>query len=384
MSLFLSIYLLLLTPTTSLAQTQSVTRDATCGGSKGLTCLGSKWGNCCSNNGWCGSTEAYCGTGCQSKFGACRVNPASSRIVAPSPSAIVVSSSRAAPISSTPSQLVSTNARCGSKFGGQTCQGSKWGNCCSQYSYCGSTIGYCDAATCQKGFGQCNGEASSAQMLSTFTTYTSRSASSLSEVPSVSSSSLVNTPSQSSVSSIVSSSSIPSSLSLSSIDTASSMSSSAVVSSSLAVSSSPPVVSSSPPVVSSSPPVVSSSSIEVSPSATPTPTPPTCVDPSPSVCTGTFTGSFAGTACPQYDGFCNSGYQLKCYVNASPATFIDNARKSIPGGNLDVCIEHCKTVPGCVYATWNGNSNTCYVYSELRGFASTTFRTITGAWKLCE
>ncbi|KAH7356170.1 hypothetical protein BKA66DRAFT_400422, partial [Pyrenochaeta sp. MPI-SDFR-AT-0127] len=54
---------------------------------------------------------------------------------------------------------VSRNARCGKGFGGQTCQGSKWGNCCSQYGYCGSTRDYCDVANkCQKDFGTCNGQ----------------------------------------------------------------------------------------------------------------------------------------------------------------------------------------------------------------------------------
>ncbi|KAF2818773.1 hypothetical protein CC86DRAFT_254376, partial [Ophiobolus disseminans] len=51
---------------------------------------------------------------------------------------------------------VSTNARCGSQFGGQTCQGSSWGNCCSNWGYCGSTGGYCAAEICQKEYGSCN------------------------------------------------------------------------------------------------------------------------------------------------------------------------------------------------------------------------------------
>ncbi|KAF2267483.1 hypothetical protein CC78DRAFT_577195 [Lojkania enalia] len=58
------------------------------------------------------------------------------------------------------SGLVSKNARCGLQYGGQTCQGSVWGNCCSRYGYCGSTIDYCNASTCQKGYGSCNGASS--------------------------------------------------------------------------------------------------------------------------------------------------------------------------------------------------------------------------------
>ncbi|OAL55238.1 hypothetical protein IQ07DRAFT_480440, partial [Pyrenochaeta sp. DS3sAY3a] len=53
-------------------------------------------------------------------------------------------------------QPVSRNARCGATFGGQTCQGSRWGNCCSKWFYCGSTEDYCGPDTCQAGYGQCN------------------------------------------------------------------------------------------------------------------------------------------------------------------------------------------------------------------------------------
>ncbi|KAF1849606.1 carbohydrate-binding module family 18 protein, partial [Cucurbitaria berberidis CBS 394.84] len=48
-----------------------ISPDATCGGKTGYTCLGSKFGNCCSQYGWCGTTTAYCGAGCQTKSGTC-------------------------------------------------------------------------------------------------------------------------------------------------------------------------------------------------------------------------------------------------------------------------------------------------------------------------
>ncbi|KAH7355474.1 hypothetical protein BKA66DRAFT_385830, partial [Pyrenochaeta sp. MPI-SDFR-AT-0127] len=54
------------------------------------------------------------------------------------------------------SQPVSQNARCGTSFGGQTCLGSQWGNCCSQYGYCGSTVDYCSPQSCQAKYGRCN------------------------------------------------------------------------------------------------------------------------------------------------------------------------------------------------------------------------------------
>ncbi|KAK7751312.1 hypothetical protein SLS62_006718 [Diatrype stigma] len=43
--------------------------DGDCGGDDGITCEGSEFGNCCSQYGWCGSTTAYCGEGCQPDFG---------------------------------------------------------------------------------------------------------------------------------------------------------------------------------------------------------------------------------------------------------------------------------------------------------------------------
>ncbi|KAK2017732.1 glycoside hydrolase/deacetylase [Colletotrichum eremochloae] len=56
---------------TSTSTALPISRDATCGATAGKTCQGSTFGNCCSVNGWCGSTSAYCGTGCQSKYGTC-------------------------------------------------------------------------------------------------------------------------------------------------------------------------------------------------------------------------------------------------------------------------------------------------------------------------
>ncbi|CAK7218110.1 hypothetical protein SCUCBS95973_003378 [Sporothrix curviconia] len=46
-----------------------VSLDGTCG--SGYTCVGSKFGTCCSAHGWCGSTADHCGAGCQAAFGDC-------------------------------------------------------------------------------------------------------------------------------------------------------------------------------------------------------------------------------------------------------------------------------------------------------------------------
>ena len=57
-----------------------------------------------------GSSSTYCGTGCQSAYGTCGVN---STTVAAS------------------GTVVSTDGTCGGT-NAYTCQGSKFGNCCSQ------------------------------------------------------------------------------------------------------------------------------------------------------------------------------------------------------------------------------------------------------------
>ncbi|RWA13290.1 hypothetical protein EKO27_g1837 [Xylaria grammica] len=51
----------------------AVSSDGTCGASSsGFTCLTSVYGDCCSSKGWCGSSPAYCGEGCQAQFGICK------------------------------------------------------------------------------------------------------------------------------------------------------------------------------------------------------------------------------------------------------------------------------------------------------------------------
>jgi hypothetical protein len=57
------------------AQTAGLQRtvDGNCGA--GFTCLGSRFGNCCSTNGFCGKSADYCGSTCQPAFGACSDSP---------------------------------------------------------------------------------------------------------------------------------------------------------------------------------------------------------------------------------------------------------------------------------------------------------------------
>ncbi|KAF2828608.1 hypothetical protein CC86DRAFT_346982 [Ophiobolus disseminans] len=53
-----------------------------------------------------------------------------------------------------PPVSISPDQRCGAKFG-STCKGSLWGQCCSQWGYCGITKEHCDDK-CQPEFGNCD------------------------------------------------------------------------------------------------------------------------------------------------------------------------------------------------------------------------------------
>lgn len=76
-----------------------------------------------------GSTKAYCGTGCKAAFGTCSN-------ALPSVATTLQTSTRSAAVPAPSASLkVSTNARCGNlngATGGFTCEGSTFGNCCSQ------------------------------------------------------------------------------------------------------------------------------------------------------------------------------------------------------------------------------------------------------------
>ncbi|KAH7061724.1 keratin-associated protein 5-4 [Paraphoma chrysanthemicola] len=102
-----------------------ISTDGTCGGTKGLTCTGSTFGNCCSASGYCGSSTAHCEAGCQSPFGTCSAG----------------------------ASKISTDGTCGGSKG-LICKGSGFGDCCSSSGFCGSTTAHCSAG-CQSTFGTC-------------------------------------------------------------------------------------------------------------------------------------------------------------------------------------------------------------------------------------
>ncbi|KAL8691921.1 MAG: hypothetical protein Q9224_004070 [Gallowayella concinna] len=108
--------------------------DGTCGKNAGGTICDPNAtaykGTCCSAYGYCGNTDVYCGTGCQS--GCTTPAPPTNPGTAPRP-----------------------DGRCGlAEFNKATCDpNGQFGGCCSSYGYCGKTDVHCGAG-CLNG---CNG-----------------------------------------------------------------------------------------------------------------------------------------------------------------------------------------------------------------------------------
>ncbi len=110
--------------------------------------------NCCSRYGWCGTSAAYCGTGCQSGFGICAAgNPSSS-------------TSTSTSTTSPPTKPVSTNGQC--QTNGAICPS---GQCCSQYGWCGTSSAYCGTG-CQLAWGVCSNASPQPSTTSTSSTTT--------------------------------------------------------------------------------------------------------------------------------------------------------------------------------------------------------------------
>ncbi|KAI3648811.1 hypothetical protein MP228_006665 [Amoeboaphelidium protococcarum] len=88
-------------------------------------------GLCCSNYGFCGTGEQYCGLGCKNDLsnGLCSKN----NVKLP----------------------ISTDGRCGLQSDGSKLHCPQ-GACCSTNGYCGFTSEFCSASSgCQKAFGVC-------------------------------------------------------------------------------------------------------------------------------------------------------------------------------------------------------------------------------------
>jgi len=106
---------------------------------------------CCSQDGICGSTTGHCldSLRCQQESGSyCKDREIVDNLVAGQK---VVSEEKPYP--------VSVNGKCGGKKSQQQCMFSKFGNCCSQYGFCGSSVRDCSLTFgCQDEFGWCFGD----------------------------------------------------------------------------------------------------------------------------------------------------------------------------------------------------------------------------------
>ncbi|KAI7345524.1 hypothetical protein KC357_g2487 [Hortaea werneckii] len=178
-------------PSASSYPSGEVSEDGLCGPTNGgTTCEGSDFGECCSAFGYCGSTDSYCGNGCQSDFGVCppAISSASSSVASSAAassraqssslgsvssagvsssfrpttsgqvSATVSTSSMAMEpsASSEPTGPVSEDGLCGPDNDDTICAGSGFGDCCSEYGFCGGTDGFCGDG-CQPDYGTCSG-----------------------------------------------------------------------------------------------------------------------------------------------------------------------------------------------------------------------------------
>ncbi|OAK98365.1 glycoside hydrolase/deacetylase [Phaeosphaeriaceae sp. SRC1lsM3a] len=126
----------------------AVSTNGLCGSQNGATCAGSVFGNCCSRFGYCGSSSDYCGAdNCNPTYGTCGSGSGTTT----TPSAPTPTASNTPPPTSTPQPAgISQNGLCGVQ-GGETCTGSVWGACCSQWGYCGDSDAHC--TNCNSAFG---------------------------------------------------------------------------------------------------------------------------------------------------------------------------------------------------------------------------------------
>ncbi|KJR88151.1 uncharacterized protein SPSK_07999 [Sporothrix schenckii 1099-18] len=65
------VFLLSATLSATSALALQISPNGSCGGNTGFTCVGSKWGDCCSGHGFCGNIDAYCAHGCDLSGGTC-------------------------------------------------------------------------------------------------------------------------------------------------------------------------------------------------------------------------------------------------------------------------------------------------------------------------
>ncbi|KAI9155913.1 hypothetical protein H9P43_009023 [Blastocladiella emersonii ATCC 22665] len=114
-------------------------------------------GQCCSQYGWCGTTSAYCGTGCSSQCDKVAIpNLPVCGGTSPSPTSTATATGTA--VSPSPTGTLVPGGRCILPAGSDQCSATQLcpgGQCCSQYGWCGTTADHCGTG-CQ---GQCDKKA---------------------------------------------------------------------------------------------------------------------------------------------------------------------------------------------------------------------------------
>jgi hypothetical protein len=78
---------------------------------------------------WCGTGDPFCNDGCRDDFGDCGAD-------VPPP----------------PAMNITTTGACGN---GTTCAGSEFGDCCSDFYFCGTGEQWC-GLRCRPEFGKCD------------------------------------------------------------------------------------------------------------------------------------------------------------------------------------------------------------------------------------
>ncbi|KAL1794410.1 hypothetical protein ACET3X_007831 [Alternaria dauci] len=409
-----------------------VSTNARCGNAYnalpgGMSCTGSKWGNCCSQYGYCGKTKDYCGTGCQSPFGTCNSVATPARTSTSSSHSSTSSTTVVSPVApSSAAVKVTTNARCGNLYGaspaGMTCSGGKYGDCCSQYSYCGSSSAYCGTG-CQPGFGKCDAVSSSSAVSSSTLSSSSLDSSSSSAAPVSSSStteSTISTTSTSSEIAVTSTSSTTASPSptaeefcgvagydvvdlqvfsgkpFTSLDAcladckANSQCRSYIIYSDTCYFARLPITSTNvvpspntgltyynrdceanPMAATTAPPsTLATSTVPISTGMTSTSTSTVCVPPAPTVsCVPyptcpKFTAGLANS-CPCYGAQCQDDYFVRC--GETPASG-SQAISSIPGISVDACRQKCDEIDNCMAFSYK--TSTCNLWKYVNGFIS--------------
>ncbi|KAF2164361.1 hypothetical protein M409DRAFT_37061, partial [Zasmidium cellare ATCC 36951] len=150
-----------------------------CGLENGFFCRTDEEARCCSQYGYCGSTDEYCGRGCQAAFGECYEQTGDGRCGGGPDGQSCAAGACCSPDGFCGSGLAWCGEGCQPKFGACYGLGNCGGafelgcassDCCSEWGYCGNTTEYCGEG-CQSGFGTSSSTTSTASSTSAIPTF---------------------------------------------------------------------------------------------------------------------------------------------------------------------------------------------------------------------